>query len=139
MAAPALALVAGCSPFALTGDHRHRSRDERHARGGQHRKRGEGPAHRGAAVVPAAKRWRPGMTQHGLQVYAHNANQKPADAHIERILDYVVARGANSISYSFPLYTERPTADACVHRSGDAHARLSWGTWSKPPGLEVCE
>jgi hypothetical protein len=62
-------------------------------------------------VVPAAKRWKPGDAQLGLQVYAHNSNDKPADANIESILDYVVERGANSVAYSFPIYTDgqRPT------------------------------
>jgi hypothetical protein len=57
-------------------------------------------------VVPADRRWRPGTQQHGLQVYTHNANGKTADANIEKILDYVVARGANSVAFSFPLYTD---------------------------------
>lgn len=57
-------------------------------------------------VVPAGRRWRPGAQQHGLQVYTHNANGKTADANIEKILDYVVGRGANSIAFSFPLYTD---------------------------------
>ncbi len=62
-------------------------------------------------VVPAGKRWKPGDEQQGLQVYAHNANGKPADANIASILDYVVERGANSVAYSFPIYTDgqRPT------------------------------
>lgn len=57
-------------------------------------------------VVPAEKRWEPGDEQRGLQVYAHNSNGKPADANIESILDYVVNRGANSVAYSFPIYTD---------------------------------
>ena len=63
------------------------------------------------SAVPAQKRWRPGVEQHGFQVYAHNANGKPADANIANILDYAVARGANSVAYSFPIYTDgqRPT------------------------------
>lgn len=57
-------------------------------------------------VVPAAKRWQPGDEQRGLQVYAHNANGNSADANIESILDYVVDKGANSVAYSFPIYTD---------------------------------
>ncbi|HKX67901.1 MAG TPA: hypothetical protein VJN29_11805 [Intrasporangium sp.] len=56
--------------------------------------------------MPAAKRWQPGDEQRGLQVYAHNANGKSADANIGSILDYVVDRGANSVAYSFPIYTD---------------------------------
>lgn len=64
-----------------------------------------------AALVPAAKRWKPGMRQYGMHVYAHTANGKPADAQLPRILDYAVERGANSIAFSFPIYTngQRPT------------------------------
>lgn len=57
-------------------------------------------------AVPADRRWRPGAQQYGLQVYTHNANGKTADANIESILDYVVGRGANSVAFSFPLYTD---------------------------------
>ena len=41
-------------------------------------------------VVATARRWRHGSEQKGIQVYAHNANGRPADANIEAILDYVV-------------------------------------------------
>ena len=62
-------------------------------------------------TVPAAERWRTGDQQHGIQVYAHNANGRPADVNIEGILDYIVERGSNSVAYSFPIYTngQRPT------------------------------
>jgi len=62
-------------------------------------------------VVPQSKRWRPGGQQLGMQVYAHTAGGRPADQHIASILDYVVTRGANSVAFSFPLYTDgqRPT------------------------------
>ena len=46
-----------------------------------------------------------------MQVYVHTAGGRPADQYIESILDYVVTRGANSVAFSFPLYTDgqRPT------------------------------
>jgi hypothetical protein len=87
------------------------------------------------SVVPAQQRWRPGGDQYGLQVYAHNANGKTADANIVSILDYVVARGANSVAYSFPIYTdgqrpqrvypgaETPTPAALAKMVAAAHAR----------------
>ncbi|MGW5237871.1 glycoside hydrolase family 113 [Monashia sp. NPDC004114] len=64
-----------------------------------------------SASVPAQKRWRPGAKQYGLQIYAHNANGRTAEANIDKILDYAVRRGANSVAYSFPIYTDgqRPT------------------------------
>ena len=63
------------------------------------------------SAVPAQKRWKPGREQHGIQVYAHNANGTSADANIDHILDYAVDRGANSVAFSFPVYTDgqRPT------------------------------
>jgi hypothetical protein len=73
--------------------------------------------------------------QHGLQVYAHTANGRPADANIESILDYVVRRGANSVAFSFPLYTdglrptkvyagaETPSPKVVSHLVAAAHAR----------------
>jgi hypothetical protein len=88
-----------------------------------------------AAKVPAAQQWRPGAMQYGLQVYAHTAQGKPADANVESILDYVVRRGANSVAFSLPLYTdgmrptkvyagaETPTPQVVAHLVRSAHAR----------------
>lgn len=59
-----------------------------------------------ARVVANDRRWKAGERQYGLQVYAHNAKSTPADAHIDRVLDYVVGLGANSVAFSFPLYTD---------------------------------
>ena len=96
------------------------------------------PSDSGAATpsaVPAQKRWKPGSAQHGIQVYAHNANGKSADANIDSILDYAVARGANSVAFSFPIYTngqrptrvytdrETPTPEALARMVAAAHKR----------------
>ena len=99
---PTVVALAGCSPFAspsIVGTPPRTSSPA--ASSGP-----EGSATAEPAVVPADKRWKPGVQQHGLQIYAHNANGKTADANIEQILDYVIARGANSVSYSFPIYTD---------------------------------
>ena len=103
---PAVALTAACSPLATP--------ELQTGSSGQQQTESE-PAGASAStaspratpqVVPADRRWRPGAQQYGLQVYAHNANGKAADANIESILDYVVGRGANSVAFSFPLYTD---------------------------------
>jgi hypothetical protein len=57
-------------------------------------------------MVPLDRRWASGRFQYGIQVYAHTTSGEPADAHLDSILDYVVARGANSVGFTFPLYTD---------------------------------
>lgn len=109
-AAPLLAALVGCSPTATPA-----IEPAPPAGGGQPVPgEGQGPdadPSEPPVVVATARRWRPGSEQKGIQVYAHNANGRPADANIEAILDYVVERGSNSVAYSFPIYTDgqRPT------------------------------
>lgn len=108
-AVPALILTAGCTPLASpaieSGTSRPGASSSPSAPGKPSATRDK------PRLVPAAKRWKPGTRQYGLQVYAHTANGKPADAHLDRILDYAVERGANSVAFSFPIYTngQRPT------------------------------
>lgn len=112
LALPAATALAACSPFASPAV----VTTPRSAGTGSAQS-GEGPSssvRTPAAkppVVPADKRWHPDAMQHGLQIYAHRANGKAADANIAHILDYVVRLGANSVSYSFPIYTngQHPT------------------------------
>lgn len=127
-------VLAGCSPFTSP-------RIERTDPGTSVSPGGQ-PASPGTPTRPAAplkvatsKQWRTGVMQYGLQVYAHTAQGKPADANIGSILDYVVRRGANSIAFSFPLYTdgmrptkvysgaETPTPKMVAHMVAEAHAR----------------
>ena len=129
---PLAILLTGCSPLASP-------RIERSATDTSASTEGE-PATPGSravatAKVPSAKQWRPGGMQYGLQVYAHTARGEPADANVESILDYVVRRGANSVAFSFPLYTdgmrptkvyrgaETPTPKVISHLVAAAHAR----------------
>lgn len=102
---PGLAFVTACSPLASPSIVTTTPQDSGGGQGGSSTQSAKPQA------VPAAKRWRPGQLQQGLQVYAHNANGQPADANLEHILDYVVRLGANSVAYSFPIYTngQRPT------------------------------
>lgn len=58
------------------------------------------------STVPADRRWAPGKFQYGIQVYAHNTGGQATDAHISAVLDYIVARGGNSLGLTFPLYTD---------------------------------
>ena len=109
-AVPAVVALSACSPFASpviepSPSEASEVSESTGTAGGGQPAGGEGTV-REPRVVPAAKRWQPGDQQHGLQVYAHNANGKSADANIESILDYVVDRGANSVAYSFPIYTD---------------------------------
>lgn len=39
-------------------------------------------------------------------MYAHNTSGQATDAHVSAILDYIVARGGNSLGLTFPLYTD---------------------------------
>lgn len=61
--------------------------------------------------VPAARQWHEGDFQYGLQTYVHRVGSGPADRNTAEILDYVIGLGANSIAFSFPIYTDgvRPT------------------------------
>lgn len=131
---PLAVLLAGCSPFTSP-------RIERTSPGTSVLPGGQptGPGTAGDTAEPAqvssSKQWHPGGMQYGLQVYAHTAHGKPADANIASILDYVVRRGANSVAYSFPLYTdgmrptkvyagaETPTPKVVAHLVSAANAR----------------
>lgn len=59
-------------------------------------------------VPQVAKVWRPGMPQLGIDVY-WVANTRDPDgviaAKAQRVIDYAIRLGANSISLSFPFYT----------------------------------
>jgi hypothetical protein len=107
--APALILTTGCTPLASPAI----ESGSTQSGAPQPASPSGGPSATPAkpAVVPASRRWKPGARQYGLQVYAHTANGKPASANIDGILDYAVERGANSVAFSFPLYTDgqRPT------------------------------
>lgn len=107
--APALILTTGCTPLAsptIESGSTHSGAPETSSPSG-----GPSATPVKRAVVPASRRWKPGARQYGLQVYAHTANGKPANANVDAILDYAVERGANSVAFSFPLYTDgqRPT------------------------------
>jgi hypothetical protein len=101
---PLVAITAACSPLATPALQTETPRPTEATRHGS--TGAAGAAKPKPQVVPVNRRWRPGAQQHGLQVYTHNANGKTADANIESILDYVVGRGANSVAFSFPLYTD---------------------------------
>ncbi len=64
-------------------------------------------------IVPVTTPWQPGQFQKGIQIYWH-ANGEPLDGIItraERILDHVVATGANSVGITFPLYVDGPSSN----------------------------
>jgi hypothetical protein len=64
-------------------------------------------------VQAAAKPWRPGMTQWGIQVYWQSTASDPPDytwGKAQRIVNYIVSLDANSLCISFPFYTPDITA-----------------------------
>ncbi|WP_234377123.1 hypothetical protein [Streptomyces sp. TP-A0356] len=68
-----------------------------------------------ADALKVAKPWKPGAAQWGVQIYWEEEKQKRSDAFIEaqaqKQATYLVGLGANSVSLSFPFYTEGRTSD----------------------------
>ena len=62
-------------------------------------------------TVAASKRWQTGRMQYGFQVYWHSDSPFSPDDKTNKILNYVVGMGANSVGFTFPVYTDgyRPT------------------------------
>jgi hypothetical protein len=62
-----------------------------------------------------ARPWKPGAAQWGVQIYWEEEKQKRSDAFIEaqaqKQAKYLVGLGANSVSLSFPFFTEGRTSD----------------------------
>lgn len=59
--------------------------------------------------VRVADPWRKGMPEYGINIYWENSkadNDEVVRAKAERILDYVVGLRANSVAFSFPVYTD---------------------------------
>ncbi len=59
-------------------------------------------------VVRVATPWEKGMAEYGINVYWENSardDDEVVRAKAERILDYVVGLKANSVAFSFPIYT----------------------------------
>ncbi len=70
-------------------------------------------------VLKVAKPWRPGMRQFGIDVYWVANTTDPAavvSAKARRIINYAVGLHANSISLSFPFYTDGVRSDALFAR-----------------------
>ncbi|MEJ3750195.1 hypothetical protein WEI85_43915 [Actinomycetes bacterium KLBMP 9797] len=65
------------------------------------------------AVAKVRQPWQPGARQHGIAIYWEN-NPNDSDqivrAKAEKILDHVVALGANAVSLSFPFQMDSATA-----------------------------
>jgi len=58
-------------------------------------------------VVPVARPWQPGALQYGIQLYWHTwVPNEEIEPVADRLLNYIVGLGANSVSISFPIYTD---------------------------------
>ncbi|MFI1466210.1 glycoside hydrolase family 113 [Streptomyces wuyuanensis] len=66
-------------------------------------------------TVRVAKAWKPGMPQWGVQLYWEEEKKKRSGTFIEaqarKHAKYLVGLGANSVSLSFPFFTEGPTSN----------------------------
>ncbi|MCC5478750.1 glycoside hydrolase family 113 [Streptomyces barringtoniae] len=75
-----------------------------------------------ADVLRVAEPWKPGAAQWGVQIYWEEEKQKRSDAFIEaqarKQAKYLVGLGANSVSLSFPFYTEGRTSDVTKAGAG---------------------
>ena len=77
-------------------------------------------------VLKVAKPWRPGMRQLGIDVYWVANTTDPAavvSAKARRIINYAVGLHANSISLSFPFYTDGITSNTLFAQKDDAEPR----------------
>jgi hypothetical protein len=66
-------------------------------------------------VVQVRQPWQPGMRQHGIAIYWENTNNDTDQivrAKAQKILDHVVALGANSVSISFSFVMDSAYANA---------------------------
>ncbi|MGP4087655.1 hypothetical protein [Streptomyces sp. KR55] len=65
-------------------------------------------------TLQVAKPWKPGMPQWGVQLYWEEEEQKRSATFIEnqarKHATYLIGLGANSVSISFPFYTDGPTS-----------------------------
>lgn len=72
------------------------------------------PTATGPTIPTVADPWHPGMPQLGINVY-WVGNAKDSDAVIraksQRIIDYAIGLGANSITITFPFYTSGISSD----------------------------
>ena len=66
----------------------------------------QAPATPAPPTVPPSRGASARSVQWGVHVYLHEV-QGEAD-HIDAIIDYVVGLGANSVAFSFPIYTDGP-------------------------------
>lgn len=83
-------------------------------------------ASRTPETVAPDRAWAPGKREYGIQVYAHTSGGDEADASLEPILDYVIARGANSIGITFPIMVDGATPTAVLaHRETPSTAVLA--------------
>ncbi|MGW8802488.1 glycoside hydrolase family 113 [Streptomyces sp. NPDC055775] len=68
-----------------------------------------------AGTLKVAKPWKPGMAQWGVQLYWEEEKKKRSGTFIEnqarKHVEYLVGLGANSVSISFPFFTEGITSD----------------------------
>jgi hypothetical protein len=69
---------------------------------------GSSPAAPAETVTKVARPWRAGMPEYGINVYWENSpkdHEEVVRNKAVRILDYIVGLNANSVAFSFPIYT----------------------------------